>query len=162
VPETHPEQEFPDIFYPRGGPAEEEVPDAAASDTVVGAPEPRKGRHAAADEPGYAPAATEAAYAAAPQAEAPLAADTAARPGNNPESESCRKMRRRCEESGKYHPPSCLSRHLLPSNGAQPLLMSPIQQSLDIGIGDTFTIANYDTANDLRVYSDDENTMLVL
>lgn len=80
VPETHPEQEFPDIFYPRGGPAEEEVPDAAASDTVVGAFEPRKGRHAAADEPGYAPTATEAAYAAAPQAEAPLAADTAARP----------------------------------------------------------------------------------
>lgn len=54
------------------------------------------------------------------------------------------------------------SRHLRPSNGAQPLLMSPIQRSLDIGIGDTFTIANYDTANDLRVYSDDENTMLVL
>ncbi|RUP02189.1 MAG: hypothetical protein EKK34_25630 [Mycobacterium sp.] len=77
VPEAHPEHEFPDIFYPRGGPAEEEVPDVAPEDANV-APEPRKGRHAAADDPGYAPAATEAAYAAAPQAEAARGAEGAA------------------------------------------------------------------------------------
>ena len=92
VPEAHPEHEFPDIFYPRGGPAEEEVPDATSADATsadatsadatfaesgAAAPEPRKGRHAAADDPGYAPAAAEAAYAAAPRAEAPPGADGA-------------------------------------------------------------------------------------
>lgn len=82
VPEAQPEHEFPDIFYPRGGPPEgevpdEEVPEDAPAQEAVGQPEPR-GRHAAADDPGYAPAAAEAAYAAAPQAEAPPAADSAA------------------------------------------------------------------------------------
>lgn len=80
VPEAHQEHEFPDIFYPRGGPAEDEVPDAALPEEDE-VPEPRKGRHAAADDPGYAPAAAEAAYAAAPQAAAPVAAaNAAARP----------------------------------------------------------------------------------
>ncbi|MBI2699372.1 MULTISPECIES: LGFP repeat-containing protein [Mycobacterium] len=80
VPEAHAEHEFPDIFYPRGGPAEEEeVPHAPAPDAGE-TPEPRKGRHAAADDPGYAPAAAEAAYAAAPQAAASMAGGAAVRP----------------------------------------------------------------------------------
>lgn len=77
VPEAHPEHEFPDIFYPRAGTAEEELPDAGAQAETR---EPRKGRHAAADDPGYAPAAAEAAYAAAPQAAAPVTDGAAVRP----------------------------------------------------------------------------------
>ncbi len=81
VPEARPENDFPDIFYPRGGSSgdelQDEVPHAASRDAGA-VPEPRKGRHAAADDPGYAPAAAEAAYAAAPQAEAPVVADSAA------------------------------------------------------------------------------------
>ncbi|MHA7650514.1 LGFP repeat-containing protein [Mycobacterium sp. ML2] len=80
VPRTHQPDEFPDIFYPRGVPAEEEMPDMASPEAVE-VPEVRKGRHAAADDPGYAPAAAEAAYAAAPLAEAPQASPGAsARP----------------------------------------------------------------------------------
>ncbi|WP_205877518.1 LGFP repeat-containing protein [Mycobacterium camsae] len=79
VPEAPPEQEFPDIFYPRGGPVEDEVPDVGARGAAE-TPGPRKGRHAAADDPGYAPAAAEAAYAAAPQAAVPVTDGAASRP----------------------------------------------------------------------------------